>query len=84
VLTLISCHYNNRYSCGIFLLQFVMSTLTSVTSILGSDALTGISLNRWAVFGPYQLISTLKLSVNEMMHCLTASATRVNSSVLSR
>jgi len=37
----------------IFLLHFVMSTLTSVTSILNSEVLTDISLNTWAISGEY-------------------------------
>jgi len=46
VLTLISYHENNRYFCGDILAPFVVSTLTSMTSILGSDVLTAYHISQ--------------------------------------
>ena len=43
----------NRYFCRDILALLLVSTLTFVTSILGSDVLTGISLNTWAVSGKH-------------------------------
>ena len=46
----------NHYFCRDILALLLLSTLTFVTSILGSDVLTGISLNTWAVSGSFGLI----------------------------
>ena len=43
----------NHYFCRDILALLLVSTLTFVTSILGSDVLTGISLNTWAVSGKH-------------------------------